>query len=67
MIRRLEHELAGWLGDDLVESFPSLVITDRRDHHLRQSGITGFKLDAVTVTMTDEFREHFDGELATFR
>lgn len=67
LVRRLEYEFAGWLGDDLVESFPCLVITDRLAQHLVRSGISGFELDAVTVTVTDEFREHFAGDLPAFR
>lgn len=62
VVSRLHFECAGWLGDDLLESFPCFVASDRLAHALRQSSLTGFVLDEVEVTTSPEFDEQSAGK-----
>ncbi len=66
-VSRLHYELHGWLGDDLLESFPVFVVTDRLARALRGSDLSGWRLGPVQVTKSDEFEElHPDRELPGF-
>src|SRR3954454_10828086 len=35
VIQRLEYRFDGWLGDDLLESFPCFVVTERLANELK--------------------------------
>ena len=52
----LEYEFSGWLGDELLESFPCFVITQRLARALTQHQLTGFTLDVAAVKKTEEFK-----------
>ena len=56
-VARLHYELAGWLGDDLLESFPCFVVTARLADRLASVRLSGFRLDDVLITTSDEFKE----------
>jgi|SRR6185503_1458840 len=67
-VARLHLELADWLGDDLLESFPCFVVSDRLARALRASTLTGFVLDDVEITRAPEFDEFLPGiALSVFR
>ena len=68
LIKRLHYEFEGWLGDDLVESFPCFVVSERLARELQQSSLAGFVLDDVKVTTSPEFDElHPELRLPKFR
>lgn len=54
VVTRLQYVLHGWLGDDIVESFPSFAVTKRLGKLLTESSLTGFRLGDVDVVMPDE-------------
>lgn len=56
-VSRLHYELDGWLGDDLLESFPCFVVTSRLAHSLRHAGLSGVDLREVEITTSEQFRE----------
>ena len=57
VISKLHYELDGWLGDVLLESFPSFIVTEEAERRLRELGATGALFDEVEVTTTDQFKE----------
>lgn len=63
----LEYRLVAWLGDDLLESFPCLVVTDRLASRLREGGLTGFTLADVTVSTDGDARHRRAEPLPRFR
>jgi len=66
-VSRLHYELNGWLGDDLLESFPCYVVTERCKTALEKEGFTGYSVAPVKVTVSDTFRELYPGRsLPTF-
>src|SRR5512142_3190556 len=66
-VDRLTYELHGWLGDDLLESFPVFVVTARLAQARRGPELTGWRLGPVQVTRSEEFDElHPDRELPGF-
>jgi len=60
-VHKLHIELEGWLGDDLIESFPCFVVTDRCRRALEQSPLTGFHFAEVKVSKTAQFDELYPG------
>jgi hypothetical protein len=67
VVRRLVYEFEGWLGDDLLETFPCFVVTDRLAQAIRTSGLTGFELGPVEVVKSEIFEElQAGGDLPDF-
>jgi len=58
----LHYEVDGWLGDDLLQSFPCFIVTDRLAHALRRSDLTGCSLAAVEVTKSSKFNDWNPGK-----
>lgn len=51
---RLHYEFEDWAGDDLVTAMSHYIVTTRLADLLRSSGWTGFRLDEVIVTVSEE-------------
>jgi hypothetical protein len=67
VVQRLHYEFDGWLGDDLIESFPSFIATRGLRERLAESGLSGCQFDDVEVSKSDIFQEiHPDRELPEF-
>ncbi len=63
-VERLHYEFDGWLGDDLLESFPCFMVTKGLRERLAESGLSGYLLDDAEVSASDLFEEiHPDQEL----
>jgi hypothetical protein len=57
IVKRLHYVMDGWLGDELLESFPVFVVTESLRDNLNRSGLTGVLTEDVEVTLSDEFQE----------
>lgn len=44
VVTRLHFVVESWLGDDLVETFPCFLVTERLADALRESGFSGFRM-----------------------
>ncbi len=53
-VDRLVYEIKGWMGDDLMTTFPCFVATTGLVDHLRASGLGVFELRNMEVTMSTE-------------
>jgi hypothetical protein len=61
VLTHLHYEFEGWLGDDLLTTFPEFIVTQRLAEALETSGLTGFRLAAVEVSaggMWEQLHEH---------
>jgi len=66
-VKRLHYEFEGWLGDDLLESYPVFVLTRVMGERLRKAGLRGFTLREVDVSRSEVFEElHPQRELPAF-
>jgi hypothetical protein len=67
-VSRLEYRFTGWLGDELLETFPCFVVTQRLGAALVSKHLSGFCLDAVDVVASEVFKEmHPDRNLPDLR
>lgn len=62
VVSRLHYVFDGWLGDEIVESFPCFLVTEALSIRLAQAGLTGFEIDAVEVTASDQFLDAHPGQ-----
>lgn len=60
-VSSLEVRFVGWLGDELLETFPCYVVTDSLARDLASAKLTGFELDRLSVVTSDEFDEIYRG------
>lgn len=68
VVSKLHYELAGWLGDDLLESFPCFVVTARLAERIDASDLVGATLDSLELSIHPEADELFASrELPKFR
>jgi hypothetical protein len=56
-VEKLHYHFDGWLGDDLIESFPCYLVTQRLAEELDRSGLIGFSTTEAVVTTSREFEE----------
>jgi hypothetical protein len=57
VVSQLHYEFQGWLGDELVESFPCYLVTEALGVAISQAGLSGFSLASVETTCSSEFAE----------
>jgi hypothetical protein len=55
LVRKLHYHFDDWLGDDLLETFPCFIVTDKLRKDIIDSGLTGVEFDNVLISRSDEF------------
>lgn len=67
VVQRLHYQFDGWLGDELLESAPCYIASERMAHEIERARLTGARFDEVEITMSDQFRELYpDRQLPKF-
>ena len=59
VVTTLHYQFDGWLGDELLESTPCYIVSERMAHAIEQAQLTGVRFDEVEVTTSDQFREFY--------
>lgn len=63
----LEYTFDGWLGDDLLQSHPCFIVTQRLADAIFASELTGYRFDRVKVSRSGEFMDmHPNKQLPDF-
>ncbi|MGV9004113.1 hypothetical protein [Flavobacterium sp.] len=55
IVEKLHYEFIGWLGDDILESFPCFIVTERLKKEIIKSKLTGVLFGNVKITKSEEF------------
>jgi hypothetical protein len=58
-VKYLHYEFEGWLGDDLLESTPTFIVSSKLGTELENSDFIDYKLEECLITMSDEFIEMY--------
>jgi len=67
VVTRLHYEFDGWLGDELLESFPCFIVTQRLRVKIEELGFTGVRFSPVEVTLSTQFKTLYpDREVPQF-
>jgi hypothetical protein len=57
IVHKLHYVFEGWFGDEIVESTPCYIVTERLANTIRAYGLTGVSFDQVDVESSDVFEE----------
>lgn len=57
IVSKLHYHFDGWLGDQLLESFPCFIASELLEQKLKEAGFTGTVFDRVEITVSQQFRE----------
>lgn len=60
VITHMHYEFQGWLGDDLLTTFPEYVVTQRLAAALETSNLTGFRLASVETSAGDMWQQLYE-------
>jgi len=64
VVEKLHYEFDSWLGDDILESFPCFLVSERLKNSIVFENLTGVAFDDVLISESDLFRQiHPDLEL----
>ncbi|MBO0801739.1 MAG: hypothetical protein J2P25_01495 [Nocardiopsaceae bacterium] len=66
-VSAVHYVITDWLGDDIIESFPCYLVTRRLAADLEASRLTGFRLDAARVTLSEGAADFGTSEVPAFR
>lgn len=57
LVSRLHYEFDGWLGDELLETFPCFIVSERIRDLILRSGFTGAEFAPVEMSTSSTFGE----------
>lgn len=55
VIKKLHYIFDGWLGDDIIEAFPVYLISDKLYQSMKQSNLTGYKIEKCEIEKSEIF------------
>lgn len=55
LIKKLHFVFEGWLGDDIIETFPCFLVTRRLMEGVVKRALTGISFDVVQITKSPDF------------
>jgi len=64
IVKRLHYVFSGWMGDDIVETFPCFIVTSRLAEAIASAGLSGAELDDVVISKEPQF-VRFSPEVAS--
>jgi hypothetical protein len=63
IVSKLEYKFEGWLGDELLESFPCFIVTAALSALVIKSNLSGFTLEPVHICTSDDFDEAYPNKI----
>lgn len=61
LVHKLHYQFDGWLGDELLESTPCYIVTERLAVKIQQLALSGVSFDEVYVSKSPLFYEAYPG------
>jgi len=66
-VLKLHYQFDGWLGDDILESDPCFIVSERLAQAIERERLTGVQFDDVEITKSELFMDlHPDRQLPNF-
>lgn len=63
VVHDLHYEFQGWLGDELLESFPCFIATETLWRLLQDEALSGVRAGPVKVSVSELFEEMYPGRV----
>ena len=57
MVSKLHYELDAWMGDDLIQSFPCYLVSERLKKRFEGASLAGLEFAPVEFTVSATFKE----------
>lgn len=57
VVTKLHYEFDGWLGDEILESFPCFIVTSEVRNALENSTLSGYSFQEAIITTSPTFLE----------
>lgn len=57
IVKKLHYEFEGWLGNDMIESFPCYLVTENLRRDIEKKGFSGINFSDVIITVSEEFKD----------
>lgn len=57
LVSKLHYELDTWLGDDLIQSFPCYLVTERLQNQIQNATLAGASFAPVKLDLSSNFKE----------
>jgi len=57
VVQKLHYKFDGWLGDEILQSTPFFIVSERLAREIERARLTGVGFDEVEVTTSELFRE----------
>lgn len=61
-VSKLHYQFDGWLGDDLLETFPCYIVSESLAKEIELAGLTGYTFDDVETSKSEQFEELYPGK-----
>jgi hypothetical protein len=61
IVSKLEFRFEGWLGDELLETFPCFIVTGRVKKHICYANLTGVEFRSLSIIFSEDFVELHPG------
>lgn len=58
IIKKLHYVFDGWLGDDILETFPCFIVSERLMKSIIKNQLKGILFDNVKITKSEEFLDY---------
>lgn len=55
----LHYEFAGWLGDELLTSYPCFIVSENIVDDILKSNLKGYRFEDIEISTSDEFKEMY--------
>lgn len=59
VVKRLHYEFDGWLGSEVLETFPCYIITDNVAGIFAASELQGVSVEEVIISVSQEYRDKY--------
>tara|TARA_B100001989_G_scaffold250165_1_gene226782 strand:- start:979 stop:1392 length:414 start_codon:yes stop_codon:yes gene_type:complete len=67
IVSKLHLIFDGWLGDEILETFPCFFVTNDLANSLKENKLSGFSLDTMETEVSFEFKQLYqDKQLSEF-
>lgn len=61
-VSKLHYQFDGWLGDDLLETFPCHIVSESLAKKIESAELNGYKFDDVEISKSEQFEELYPGK-----
>jgi len=57
IVKFLHYRFSGWMGDDILETFPCFIISERLKNAIENNKLKGIFFDFVKITKSEDFEK----------